>query len=150
MTLTQQVREDMKNAMRAKNDVALTTLRGLLSAFTNELVSLKRKPTDALSDPEALAVVKRAVKQRKDSIEQFAAGGRADLVEKEQAELAIVEAYLPAMANEADIKKVAEAKKAEMNVTDKSKAGILVGAVMKELAGNADGTVVKQIVDGLF
>lgn len=140
----------MKTAMRAKNDVALTTLRGLLSAFTNELVALKRKPTDALQDAEAFAVIKRAVKQRKDSIEQFTKGGRADLAEKEHAELAIVEAYLPAMTSEDDIKKVAEAKKAELNVTDKSKAGILVGAIVKEFGGNADGAVVKQVVDGLF
>lgn len=150
MSITQTVREDMKNAMRAKNEVALTTLRGLLSAFTNELVALKRKPTDVLTDTEALAVIKRAVKQRKDSIEQFTAGNRNDLVESEQAELSIIEAYLPAMASEDDIKRVAEAKKAEMNVSDKSKAGILVGAVMKELGGNADGVVVKKIVEGLF
>lgn len=111
MSITQTVREDMKNAMRAKNEVALTTLRGLLSAFTNELVALKRKPTDVLTDTEALAVIKRAVKQRKDSIEQFTAGNRNDLVESEQAELSIIEAYLPAMASEDDIKRVAEAKK---------------------------------------
>lgn len=150
MTTTHTVREDMKTAMRAKDAVRLTTLRGLLSAFTNELVSLKRKPTDTLEDAEALAVIKRAVKQRKDSIEQFTAGGRDDLAESEQAELAILESYLPAMASPQEIQKVAETKKAELGVTDKSKMGILVGAVVKEFNGNADGAVIKQIVEALF
>jgi len=150
MSITQTVREDMKTALKAKDEVRLTTLRGLLSAFTNELVSLKRKPTDALSEPEALAVIKRAVKQRKDSIEQFEKGGRADLVEREQAELAIVESYVPLGMSEADIRTIAEAKKIELNATDKAKAGILVGAVMKACGGNADGAVVKKVVEALF
>lgn len=150
MSITQQIRENMKTALKAKDEVRLTTLRGLLSAFTNELVALKRKPTDALSDTEALAVIKRAVKQRKDSIEQFQKGSREDLVAREQAELIVIEAYLPASVSESDIRTAALAKKQELGTVDKAKAGILVGAVMKALGGNADGALVKKIVEELF
>lgn len=137
-------------ALKARDEVRLTTLRGISSAFTNELVAQKKKPTDELSDADALAVIKRAVKQRKDSIEQFEKGGRTDLVEKEQAELAVLEEYLPEQASAEDIEKVARAKMEEMNVNDSSQMGPLLGAVMKEFAGNADGAEVKQIVEKLL
>src|SRR3989338_968340 len=79
--------------MLAKETVRLTVTRGLLAAFVNELVAKLRKPTEELKDDEALAVIKRAVKQHKDSIEQFAKGGRQDLVKEEKAELKILEIY---------------------------------------------------------
>lgn len=137
-------------AMKAKDAVRLQTIRGLMSAFTNELVSLKRTPQDALSDEEVLTVIRRAVKQRKDSIEQFVAGGRPELAEDEKAELAILETYLPAMMSEEDVMKIALAKKAEMGDIDTSKAGQFVGMLMKDLKGKADGDVVKKVVDSLL
>src|SRR5262245_38210348 len=96
MTLHQKLKTEVMEAMKNKEQVRLTTLRGLVSSCTNELVSLKRKPTEELSDEEVLSVIRRGVKQRKDSIEQFTKGGRNDLVENEKAELAVLEAYLPA------------------------------------------------------
>lgn len=140
----------MVEAMRAKDAVKLQTLRGILSAFTNELVNLKRTPQDMLSDEEALAVIRRAVKQRKDSIEQFVSGGRPELAEDEKAELAVLETYLPAMMSEEDIMKIALAKKEEMGEVDKSKAGQFVGMLMKDLKGKADGDVVKKVVDSIL
>lgn len=134
----------------AKDTVKLTVIRGLVSGFTNELVSLGRTPQSELSDEEVLAVIRRSVKQRKDSIDQFTKGGRADLAEAEQAELAILEKYLPAMMSVDEIKKIAEAKKAEMGITDKSKVGMLMSALMKDLKGKADGGDVKTVVEGLF
>lgn len=148
--IQQNIRDEMKKAMVAKDETSLNALRGLLAAFTNELVALKRKPSDELSDDEALAVVKRAVKQRKDSIEQFRAGGREDLVATEEAELAVIAPFLPPAAGRDEIRKVAEAKKAEMGVTDKSKMGQLMGAVMKEFKGSADGADVKAVVEELL
>ncbi len=148
--LHQDIRDQIPVAMKAHDEVRLLTLRGLVSAFTNELLSLKRKPTEMLSDDEVLAVIRRQVKQRKDSIEQFTAGNRQDLVAKEQAELLILEAYLPAMMSKDDIRKVVEAKKAEMGLTDKSKVGIFMGQVMKDLKGKAEGTDVKEVIDSLF
>ncbi len=140
----------MISAMKAKESVKVTTLRGLMSAFTNELVALKQKPDGELPDEAALKVVSREAKKRNDSIEQYATGGRPELAEDEKAELEIIKVYLPQMMSKEDIKKIAEGKKAEMNVTDKAKLGILVGAVMKEAKGKADGNDVKQVVESLF
>ncbi len=150
MSLQAQIRDGIKQSMLAKDTVRTGVLRGLVAGFTNELVAKGRKPQDELTDDEVLAVIKRQVKQRKDSIEQFEKGGRADLAETEKGELAILETFLPASTSKEEIRKVAEAKKAEMNVTDKAKAGILVGAVMKELKGQADGGEVKEVVESLF
>ena len=135
--------------MKAREQVRLDTLRGVLSAFTNELVAKRRKPDEILADEDVLTVIKRLVKQRKDSIEQFQAGGRADLADEEKAQLAILEKYVPAGATREEVEKVAKAKIIEFGA-DRSKAGQLVGAVMKELKGRADGGLVKEIVDSLF
>lgn len=145
-----QIKSELKDAMRAKDSVKLTTLRGLLAAFTNELVAQKKKPDEQVDDEMALAVIRRGVKQRKDAIEQFTKGGRPELADNEKAECAILDAYLPQMMSRDEIKKVAEAKKMELGVTDKSGIGKLTGAIMKELKGKADGADVKEVVDELF
>ncbi len=145
--MKEQIREAMKNAMRAKEMEKVQTLRGLLAAFTNELVAQKRPPSEELGDTDIIKVIKRAAKQRKDSIEQFTAGGRQELADKEQRELEIIEAYLPETASKEDIAKVVEAKIAEMDCAgDMSKMGVLMGAVMKEFGGDADGGDVKEVV----
>ncbi len=145
------IRTAMREAMRAKQGEKVTVLRSLLAAFTNELVAQKRPPSEDLTDSDALKVIKRASKQRKDSIEQFTAGGRQELADKEQRELEIIEEYLPASASIEDITKAAEAKVSEMNAAgDMSKMGQVMGAVMKELAGNADGNDVKEVVAKLL
>lgn len=150
MNIATDIREKMKQAMRDKDQVALDTYRGTLSAFTNELVAGGKTPQDEVSDELALKVIQKILKQRKDSISQFEAGGREDLASDEKAQLAYLEVFQPAQMAEADIRTIAEAKKVELNVTDKAKAGILTGAVMKAVAGQADGQVVKQIVESLF
>lgn len=150
MTIHEQIKETIKEVMRAKDMVRLNVVRGLLSAFTNELVAKKRKPSDTLPDEEALEVVGRAVKQRKDSIAQFEKGGRNDLAESEKAELVYLEKYLPKMMSLEEILPIVEVKMKEMGVTDKSKVGMLLGALMKELKGKADGADVKATVDKLL
>ncbi len=150
MTIQTDIKEQMKEAMKAKDTVKLGVVRGLSSAFTNELVKLGKMPQDELSDEDALAVIRRAVKQRKDSIEQFVAGGRPELADDEKAELAILETYLPAMMSKEDVITIAKAKMAEMGAVDKSKAGMFMGALMKDLKGKADGDVVKAVVDELL
>ncbi len=150
MSLHTQIKEEIKEAMKAKDSVRLGVVKGLVAAFTNELVSLKRMPTEELPDEEALNVIRRAVKQRKDSIEQFAKGGREDLVSNEKSELVILERYLPQMMSKDEIMKVAQAKMAETGVTDKSKAGQFMGTLMKDLKGKADGDDVKRVVDELL
>jgi|SRR3989344_9206872 len=150
MSLHQQIKNQIKEAMLAKDKVRLSVVRSLAAAFTNELVAKGRKPEGELTDEEALQVIKRSVKQHRDSIEQFSKGGRKDLVAAEEAELKVLEVYLPAKISLDEIKKVAEAKKAALALTDKAKAGILVGAVMNEFKGKADGSDVKTVVDQLL
>lgn len=147
--ITAQIKADMVAAMKAREQLKLDTLRGAISAFTNELVAKGRKPTEALTDDEALTVLKRLGKQRKDSIDQFTKGNRPELAAKEAEELKIIEIYLPQMVSREEIEKVARAKMAEMQV-DKAGMGKLMGAVLKEFAGRADGADVKDVVTSLF
>ncbi|MBI5077919.1 MAG: GatB/YqeY domain-containing protein [Candidatus Yonathbacteria bacterium] len=150
MPLHEQIKSEVKSAMMAKDAVRLSVVRNMISAFTNELVATGKTPQDMIDDVGALKVIKRLANQRKDSIEQFEKGGRLELAESEKAELAILEKYLPALMSHDEIKKIALAKKEALGVTDKSKAGQLTGAIMKELAGKADGGDVKAVVDELF
>ncbi|OGG72774.1 hypothetical protein A3A38_03130 [Candidatus Kaiserbacteria bacterium RIFCSPLOWO2_01_FULL_53_17] len=147
--LTQKIKDDMKEAMKAKDDLRVQTLRGAMAAFINELVAKGKKPTEELSDDEVLAILRRLAKQRKDSIEQFTKGNRPELAKKESSELTIIETYLPHMASEEEVEKVANEKIAEMGA-DKTKMGQVMGATMKALGGNADGAVVKKIVERLL
>jgi len=149
MSLQQNIKGQIKEAMKAKDEVRLAVVRGLAAAMTNELVAKGKKPTDELTDDEALAVIKRASKQRQDSIAQFTAGGREDLAANEEAELKIIEEYLPAQMPREEIEKIAKAKIAELGA-DKSKLGVLIGVVVKETKGTADGAVVKEVVQELL
>jgi uncharacterized protein YqeY len=146
----QQLRDAVKEAMMAKDALRLSVVRGLLAATTNELVAKGRKPDEVLEEDGVMALISRAVKQRKDSIEQFTKGGRMDLVEKETAELKILESFLPEQMSETDIETAVKAKMAQMGPIDKAKSGQFIGAVMKDLKGKADGSLVKVIVDRLL
>jgi uncharacterized protein YqeY len=148
--IAQDIRNQIKEAMLAKDTVRLTVLRGLVAAFMNELVAQKKKPQDELPDEDALNVIRKSVKQRKDSIEQFKKGGREDLVANEEAELAILEKYLPKMMSKEEIKTLAIAKKEELMIVDKTKVGILMNALMKDLKGKADGADVKEVVNEII
>ncbi len=150
MKLHEQIKGEVKTAMLAKDAVRLSVVRGMLAAFTNELVATGKTPQDLLDDAGVLKVIKRLSNQRKDSIEQFTKGGRPELAAGEQAELAILDIYLPTLMSREEIMVVALAKKDALGVTDKSKAGQLTGAIMKDLAGKADGGDVKAVVDELF
>lgn len=133
--------------MKAKEKVRLTVIRGMLTAFTNELVATGKTPQDLLEDDAVMSVIKRLAKQRKDSIEQFEAAGRDELAQNEKDELVVIETYLPQMMSQDEIRLIVEAKKAELGIEDKSKMGVLIGAVMKELGGKADGADVKTVVE---
>lgn len=148
--LKDQIREQLKDAMRARDELRVNVLRGAIAAFTNELVAQGKKPTDELTDQEQVVVLKRLAKQRRDSVEQFTAGNRPELAEKESQELKIIETFLPASASREDIERVAKQKKEELGVTDVSGMGRLTGAVMKEFAGGADGNEVRAAVAALF
>ena len=148
--LAKKVREDMMAAMKARDDLRKETLRGALSSFTNELVAKGKKPTEELSDEDAVTVLKRLSKQRKDAAQQYLAGGRSDLADKELSEDKIIKEYLPQMAGREEIEKVVREKVAELGVTDKSGAGKLTGAVIKAFAGNVDGGDVKAVIESVL
>ena len=148
--LHEQIKNNIKEAMLAKDKVRLEVMRGLVTAFTNELVATGKTPQDFLTDEQALAVITRLAKQRKDSIEQFKKGNREDLVKEETAQLLILETYLPKMMEKSEIEKVVKSKKEELGIIDPAKKGMLMSAVMKELKGKADGTDVKEVVDASF
>ena len=148
MSLHTDIKAQMIEAMKAKDTVRLNVIRGLLSAFTNEAVAKKRKPDEMLSDEEVLAVISRAVKQRRDSIEQFEKGSRPDLAEVEKTELAILQTYLPAQMSREEVFEYVKNKAAEG--FEKEKANQFMGSIMKELKGKADGMLVKEAVDSLL
>ena len=148
--LHEQIKNSIKEAMLAKNNVLLETLRSMVAGFTNELVSKGRKPNEILGDADALSVINRLAKQRKDSIEQYKKGHREDLVKEEMAQLAILETYLPKLMTREEIEKIAKSKKEELGISEAEKKGMLMQALMKDLKGKADGGVVKEVVDNLF
>ncbi len=150
MTLHETIRGNIKTAMMAKDAVRLEVMRGLVTAFTNELVTKGKMPTDMLTDEETLAVITRIAKQRKDSISQFESAGRTDLVEEDTAQLKILEEFLPTLMSEEEIETFVKAKISEMGEVDKSKMGMFLGTLMKDLKGKADGAMVKTVVEKLL
>ncbi len=148
ITLHETIKNKIIDAMRAHDAITLETLRGLTSLFSYELIAKKSSDT-FIDDESAMTLIKRSVKQRKDSIEQFEKGGRKDLVKKEKAELAILEKFLPETMSKADIKKIVEAKLKKDGKPDAKKLGAFIGGLMKELKGKADGADVKEVVEGL-
>ena len=148
--LHEDIKSGIKNAMMAKDAVLLKTLRNMSAAFTNELVAKNKKPQELLGDEEALLVIGRLAKQRKDSIDQFKKGNREDLVKEEEAELAILETYLPKMMERVEVEQMAKDKKEELAITDVAKKGMLMSLLMKGLKGKADGALVKEVVESLF
>jgi len=134
---------DIANAMRAKEPIALSTLRMLKAALMNKEVERGRD----LDDAESLQVVTALVKQRRDAIEQFKAGGRQDLVDRETAEIGVLERYLPPAASDADIDAAIDAAVAETGASSAKDMGRVMKAVMARLAGSsADGRKVSDAV----
>ena len=140
------IKAQMKSAMIAKDADRLQVLRMISAAFTNELVSQSRPPTDPLSDSDAMEVIKKLAKQRKDSIKQFIAGGREDLADSEKVELAIIEAMLPAKMSREDIKNKIESIIIANGKVDPNKKGPFMGMCMKALGDTADGEMVKEVI----
>jgi uncharacterized protein len=143
MSLEQSLGADIVTAMKAKDQTKLTALRMLKTALTNKSIEKGR----ALEGAEELQVVSMLVKQRRDSIEQFTKGGRADLADKEQAEIAILNAYLPASASDDEIAAAVTAAIAETGATSAKDMGKVMKAVMAGLAGKTvDGKKVSESV----
>ena len=136
--------EDLKQAMLAKDELKTSVLRMLKA----EIMKIQTDGSGTeITEAVIQSVIQKMIKQRKDSFEQFKAGGRVDLAEKEEKEIAILQAYLPEQMSEDAIRAEVRASKEALGVTDKSGVGKLMGVLMGKLKGKADGGAIKRIVE---
>jgi hypothetical protein len=150
MSLHENIKDQIKESMKSGDKVRLEVMRGLVTAFTNELVATGKTPQDLLIDEDVIKVITRAAKQRKDSIEQFTKGGRNDLVELEASQLKILEEFLPKLMDLSEVDNFVKEKYNSFEPKDPTKKGLFISSVMKDLKGKADGVMVKQVVDKIF
>jgi hypothetical protein len=142
MELENKIKEDLKEAMRKGDSVTRDVLRMLTSDIKNEGIKLQKE----LNDKDVLGVVKRSIKARKDSIEQYTAGGREDLAEKEKAELEVLERYQPAQMSEEEIRAAVKNVIGTLAESDAKNFGLVMKETMKATEGRADGALVSRIV----
>ena len=142
MGLKEKIMQDMKEAMKAKDTAKVSTLRLLISEIKNKEIDKRGE----LTDDEILAVIQKAVKQRKESIEQYEKAGRNDLVEKEKKELEILEAYLPQPLSEGELEAIIDEAIKEAQATSVKDMGKVMKIVMPKVRGRADGKIVNQKV----
>jgi uncharacterized protein YqeY len=151
--MQEQIKAELKKSMMERNADRTGVMRGIMAAFTTELVSEQRiasgkTSADPLTDEECVKIIKREVKKRKDSIEQYNAAGRPELAESETMEMNILNEFLPAEMSREEIIARVSAKIAEAPV-DPAKKGQFIGMMMKELGSSADGSLVKEVIDEL-
>jgi uncharacterized protein YqeY len=144
--LKQRITEDMKSAMRAKDKERLKAIRMILGAIKQREVDERIE----LVDEQVLAVIQKMVKQRKDSISQFKEVGRTDLIEIEEAELVVINNYMPAQLSKNDISKVVDKAIADSGASSMQDMGKLMGLLKGQLAGKADMGVVSSIIRSKF
>jgi uncharacterized protein YqeY len=148
MTLEERLDADLKDAMRSNDTTRKLAIRAVKTAITEAKVSGTQART--LTDADVLAIITKQVKQRRDSITEFAKGGRADLIAQEEAEIAVLEPYLPRQLSEAEIRDRAQAVIAELGVTDMKGLGPVMKRLSAELKGIADGQVTNRVVRELL
>jgi uncharacterized protein len=146
MSLKDQLNDDLKTSMKSGDKTRTQTLRSLKSAIKYAEIEVGAD----LDDSGVLGVIAKQAKQRRESIIEFQKGGRADLVEQESVELAILESYLPQQLSEEAVKAKAEAVIARLGITDVKGMGQVMKHLMAELQGQADGKVVNQVVRQLL
>lgn len=142
MPVKQDLDASLKDAMRAKDSVALDAVRAVKSALKLAEIEAGRD----LADPEVHALIQKAIKQRRDSIEQFKAGGREDLVEKEAAQLKVLEKFLPAQLSEAEVAALVDEAAASTGAAGPKDMGKIMAALMPKVKGRADGGLVSRLV----
>jgi len=142
MTLKEKIKSDLKDTMKSGDVVARGVLRLLGSDIKNEEIAQKKE----LADDDVLKIIKKGIKTRKESIEQYKAGRRKDLAEQEEKELKILEKYMPEQMGEDEVRKIVSDIVEKLENVNASDFGKVMGATMKEIGGNADGNVVSRIV----
>lgn len=146
MALKEQILEDLKTAMKAKDKDRLQVLRSLKAKLQEKEIAERKDGEATLTEDQAIAVLMKAAKQRKESITQFEEGNREDLAEKEKAELEIIEEYLPKMLTEDEVREVVAKKIADLGAEGPQDMGKVMGPIMGMLKGKADGGLVSKVV----
>ena len=143
--MLEQIQNDLRESLKNKDEIKVSTLRLLIGAIKN--FAIEKESTSYIpTDEEIVEVIRKEAKKRKESIEQFEAGGRNELVEKETKELQILESYLPAQMSEKEVEKIIEQKIQELGATSAAEIGKVMGTLSQELKGKADMGFVSSIV----
>lgn len=149
--LLDRINDDLKQAMRDKDKVRLRTLRSLRAALKNKEIDQRQEGTEAvLSEQEQLAVLRKQMNQRKDSIEQYETAGRDDLVEKERAELKVLDEYMPATLSDEELESKLQDIIDEVGAESMADMGAVMGRAMSDLRGRVDGNRVRRAVQALL
>jgi len=147
MNLSEQIEKDVIVAMKAKDTVKVSTLRMLKSALGNYLIQVKK---DKAEDSEVLGIITKQAKQRRESMESFEKAGRKDLVDKEKAELAILECYLPKQLTDDELRAAVQSAIATSGAKDPADMGKLMKVLMPAIHGKADGRRVQDVVKAIL
>ena len=146
MSLKEQIGEDIKTAMKAKDKIRLQTVRGIKKAILEKEVELRPKGQETLTPEQEIELLSQQAKQRRDSIEQFKNAGRDELAEKESQELTIIETYLPEQVSEEEVEAIIDELIATSGATTMKDLGKVMGPAMKQLKGKADGKKIQELV----
>ena len=146
MSLKEQIGEDIKTAMKAKDKIRLQTVRGIKKAILDKEVELRPKGQDSLTPEQEIELLSQQAKQRRDSIEQFTNAGREELAQKEAQELVIIETYLPEQVSDEEVASIIDRIIADSGASTMKDLGKVMGPAMKELKGKADGKKIQELV----
>ena len=146
MSLKEQIGEDIKTAMKAKDKIRLQTVRSIKKAILEKEVELRPQGKDSLTPEQEIELLSQQAKQRRDSIEQFTNAGRDDLADKESQELEIIESYLPAQASDEEVETLVDELIASSGASTMKDLGKVMGPAMKQLKGKADGKKIQALV----
>jgi len=150
-SLVDRIADDLKDAMRSTDKIRLRTLRSLRSALQNKEIEQRREGTETvLTEQDELAVLRKQVNQRKDSIEQYEDAGRDDLVHREQEELKVLQEYMPVQMSDADLRAHLEDIIEDVGASSMADVGPVMGRAMEELRGRVDGSRVQNVVQQLL
>ena len=147
MALKHQIHQDMLTAMKAHNEVTVSTLRMLKAAILKFEVSGERKEA---TDADVLNLIGKEIKSRRDSVEQFRAGNRPEMADNEEKEIAVLLEYMPPQMSEEEVKKIAMEVIESMGAKSKAELGKVMGAMMPRVKGMADGDIVSKVVKSLL
>lgn len=146
MSIKEAILNDLKTSMKEKDSDRTMVLRSIKAKILEKEISERSGGESTLSDEQIVEVLMKAAKQRKESIEQFEAGGRSDLVEKEKKELGIIEKYLPEMMSEDEVREAVKQQIEKMGASTMADMGKVMGAIMARLKGKAEGSLISSIV----